>query len=87
MSRAGTCKHCYAIQELWRIKIHPQPHEARETHVVMPEGEYTCQWLDRFEKLPPPMQRQNGAMGIRKADCDVCELYDPVATLENLLSK
>lgn len=86
MSRAGTCKHCYAIQELWRIPANPQPHEAKETHIVMPEGYYACQWLDQFEKLPPPLQRRNGGISIDEKDCDVCELYEPVATLESLLT-
>lgn len=39
--RIGTCKFCAATPEMWIIGT--QPHQNKETHIVMPEGVYTCQ--------------------------------------------
>lgn len=82
MSRTGTCRWCYAVQEMWRIDFGPDyshPHTRAETHVVVPEGEYTCQWLDQATPLPPPVARQHGGFDVRAGDCDACERYEPVS--------
>lgn len=85
MSRIGTCRWCYQIQEMWRIVhdgldySHPHTPSRRETHVVLPEGEYTCQWLDCAGPLPPPVARRHGGLDVRAGDCDACDRYEPVS--------
>ena len=39
----------------------------------------TCQWLDQFKRLPPPIDRQRGGFLLRAEDCDTCVVYEPVA--------
>lgn len=78
MSRLGTCKHCYQIQEAYIVPLHRQPHEPKETRIDLPE-EYTCQWLDGAGALPPPIKRANGGFDLRESDCDACERYEAAA--------
>lgn len=78
MTKLGTCKHAHQITEMWLIPVNPQPHEKKEEHVTLPEGYYTCQWLDTLGSLPPPVKRQNGALELRENDCDQCPLYEAV---------
>lgn len=82
MSKLGTCRWGYQIQEMWRTRggldyshPHTPPHK---THEVLPEA-YTCQWLDQHdhERLPPPIKRRNGGFDIRDTDCDACTHYEP----------
>lgn len=84
MSRFGTCRYAHQIQEVWLIPVHHQPHEPAETHIAMPEGEYTCQWLDTAGDLPPPVRRIHGGLGIRPTDCDECPAFDAAADLSIL---
>lgn len=75
MSRLGTCRWAHQIQEMWRIPT--QPHQ-RVEHIVMPEGEYTCQWLDGLVPLPPPLARRHGGIDIQADDCNACKRYESV---------
>lgn len=77
MSRRGTCKHAYQIQEMWQMPARPQPHEPAETHITLPD-EYACQWLDAAAPLPPPIARQNGGFIVNRTDCDDCQCYEVV---------
>lgn len=86
MSKTGTCRWTHQIQEMWRIRgglldySHPHTPKAAE-HVVMPDGQYTCQWLDQYgrDSLPPAIKRYNGAFQLRDGDCDACPHYVPAA--------
>lgn len=85
MSRLGTCRHAYQIQEQWVIDVGPDyshPHSPKKTerHEVMPE-EYTCQWLEQHEPLPPPIKRRHGGIDLREGDCEQCPHYEPAASL------
>lgn len=77
MNRLGTCRWAHQIQEMWRIPTQPHQHEE---HITMPEGEYTCQWLDSVVPLPPPLARRHGGINIAATDCDACDRYEPPAT-------
>ena len=78
MSRTGTCRHSWQVQEVWRIPMHRQPHEPAETHEVLPEM-YTCEWLAQHEPLPPTVKRWSGGFDIRDGDCEACPHYEPAA--------
>jgi hypothetical protein len=73
MSRLGTCKHAWNIQEMWRV----DPATGREQRVVDASDEFTCQYLDTLSALPPPIARRNGGFDLEKDDCDRCPLYEP----------
>lgn len=73
MSRLGTCKYSFEIQEMYRIPVSDQPHD-RSERVVDPQ-QYTCQWLDTAGPLPPPVKRMQGGFCLRDTDCDECPRY------------
>lgn len=75
MSRFGTCRWAYQIQEMW-AGADPE----RMTRVIDTSNEYTCQWLDSVGDLPPPIRRRHGGMEIRPEDCDACSRYEAVST-------
>jgi len=79
MSRLGTCRHAYQIQDMWRVPLSHHPHEAAEQHRALPEGKYTCQWLDTAGDLPPPIRRMHGGFALRERNCDGCARHAPAA--------
>jgi hypothetical protein len=84
VSKLGTCKHTYQIQEMWTIRLNPQPHEVLEEYHPSPER-YTCQWLDQFGELPPTIKRRNGGFEVRGTDCDECVHYAPAIYQTSML--
>ena len=70
MSRLGTCRWAYQIQEMWRGEDLESLKRVADT-----TDEYTCQWLDQFGQLPPPIRRQHGGFSVRATDCDACPRY------------
>lgn len=76
MSRLGTCRHCWQIQEMYIVPLHPQPHEAAETKIDQPEA-YECGW-EPAEGMPPPLRRKAGGLFLKDDDCDKCSFYEPV---------
>lgn len=84
MSKLGTCKWAFQIQEMWRTPggpdySHPHTPKAKPEHITMPENAYTCQWLDSRGPLPPSIRRMHGGFSIRQSDCDECPRYEAVA--------
>lgn len=75
MSRMGTCRYAWAVQEKWIIPVQRQPHESVEIRVVCPEDDYLCTWGHGM--LPPPFARH--ASDIRMGDCDGCGYYEPAS--------
>lgn len=73
MTKHGTCKHAWNIQEMYRY----DPNTGRSNRVVDTSDEFTCQYLDILPALPPPIKRRNGGFDIAKGDCDKCPLYEP----------
>ena len=51
MSKIGTCRWTHQVQELWRVPEHPHQ---REEHVTLPEGRYSCQWLNQYDHDKSP---------------------------------
>lgn len=78
MSRKGTCRHCWQIQEMFRVPLHRQPHEPEETKINQPD-EYICNWADTLGALPPPLGRAAGGFMLRDEDCNACPHYEPVS--------
>lgn len=76
MSRLGTCTHAHRVTKLWRSVPRTQPHQKAWVE-VKDHNEYTCQHLDQYPHLPPPIMRMNGGFSIRETDCDVCLCYAP----------
>jgi len=60
MSRHGTCRWAYQIQEMWRGTSADTMRRVIDT-----SDHYTCQWLDQFAPLPPPIRRQAGGFSIQ----------------------
>ncbi len=84
MSKLGTCKWAFQVQELWREPggldySHPHTPRAKPDHIIMPENYYTCQWLDACGPLPPPLKRRHGGLHINPTDCDHCPRYEAVS--------
>lgn len=82
MSRLGTCKHCFQIQEAYVIGDRPGDKPER----VLDAEEYTCQWLDQFQPLPPAIDRKHGGFDLREGDCDVCTQYEPASSWPSTLA-
>lgn len=82
MTKLGTCKWAYQIQEMWRLPLAPDyshPHKpAKDEHIALPER-YTCDWLRQHLPLPPPIMRMHGGFMIRDGDCDSCDRYEPAS--------
>jgi hypothetical protein len=78
-NRLGTCAFAYQIQELYREKQNPQPHDRPEL-ILAPEL-YVCRILECTEAAPPPPVERAGAAGegflIRPGDCEACAHYQP----------
>ena len=84
MTRNGTCKHTFQVQECYRfspeetegMRLDPERFRVVDTSDIL-----MCEFLsNRFESLPPPIARQNGGFSIKPGDCDACPHYEPAAT-------
>ena len=78
MSRHGTCKYAWQIQQMYRFDAETE----REEKVVDTSDEYTCQYLNILEHLPPPINRRHNGFRVNEGDCDACQCYEPVAVPE-----
>jgi hypothetical protein len=84
MSKYGTCKWAYQIQEMWIVPragldySHPHTRSPAPERVTLPD-QYTCQWLEQFGPLPSAIARMNGGFRVRASDCDACPHYEPAS--------
>lgn len=77
VSRLGTCRHNFQIQEMYEVPVHRQPHQPAEVRIDRPEV-YTCEWLRTLGSLPPPLARASGGFVLAPTDCDNCACYEAV---------